>query len=314
TAWMTSEFFEEWITKIDSQMRSQNRHILLWSDNFSDPDIFKINLLEVLTMAKIAWEAVTKETIVNCWRKAGILGCESFSTKSNQIQGWNILRTFASTPMTLPEAEKQLKELFGDSYHDEIWRAMLSKITCLEPDSDSAAIFTEIDTHLQSLHSSTASVPTQTDSIIPVERDLMEIIADLKTRNRIFGETPTLEELVDPVEEKEISESAFHYGEDAEKKIVDQVNYEQAVKRGEIVEIEEDDDEDDGPPDVSLSELLGNLKLAKEQCLTSQIDSPGVAEEALKLTEQLRKFRGQVQKLQLLKAKQVPITNYFDTK
>ncbi|KAJ3780447.1 hypothetical protein GGU10DRAFT_380619 [Lentinula aff. detonsa] len=250
-------------------------------------------------MAKIAWEAVMKETIVNYWQKAGILGCELFSTKSNKIQGWNILHTFASTPMTLPEAEKQLKELFGDSYNDEIWHAMLSKITCLEPNSDSAAIFTEIDMHLQSLHSSTASAPTQTDSIIPVERDLMEIIADLKTRNRIFGETPTLEELVDPVEEKEIGGSAFHYGEDAEKKIVDQ--------------IEEDDDEDNGPPDVSLSELLGNLKLAKEQCLTSQIDSPGVAEEALKLMEQLRKFRGQVQKLQLLKAKQVPIMNYFDT-
>src|SRR5882672_447493 len=32
-----------------------------------ESNIYKINLLEAMTMAKAAWKDVTKETIVNCW-------------------------------------------------------------------------------------------------------------------------------------------------------------------------------------------------------------------------------------------------------
>jgi len=36
-------------------------------DDAGESNIYKINLLEAMTMAKAAWKDVTKETIVNCW-------------------------------------------------------------------------------------------------------------------------------------------------------------------------------------------------------------------------------------------------------
>ena len=41
-------------------------------DEAGELDIYKINLLEVMLMVRQAWDAVTPETIANCWRHAGI--------------------------------------------------------------------------------------------------------------------------------------------------------------------------------------------------------------------------------------------------
>jgi len=125
-AWMTSLLFEEWIKDLDIKMRCQNRHILLYMDNFSghkisyrptnieleyfepnmtpyvqpcdagiircfkamyrrnfcmraidldeigEREIYKINLLDAMVMAKQAWDAVTPETIQHCWNHTHI--------------------------------------------------------------------------------------------------------------------------------------------------------------------------------------------------------------------------------------------------
>ncbi|KAJ3745122.1 hypothetical protein DFH05DRAFT_1524784 [Lentinula detonsa] len=292
-------------------------------------------------MCKAAWTAVTQETIANCWRHSGILGntpvaSSAISTSlssslpssstftpaapatpaSHMIEGWKILQTFVvTTSMTLPQAEDALKEVFGAQYKDEVWRSMLSKITSQEPDSDRGPILAEIETHLQSLHPSSTvetGMPSSSAEISPVETELMDAVSLLKKRNRIFGPLPTLEELVNPAEEKDIGESAYQFGENAEEKIVKQVRYEEAVKRGEIVEIEEDEeDEEESSPDVSLSELLKNLKLVEEQCGTGCIEDAAVAEDALHLIDQMRRFRGQVQKLQDVNSKQSSILQFF---
>jgi len=41
-------------------------------DEAGEPDIYKINLLEIMLMVRQAWDAVTPETIANCWRHTGI--------------------------------------------------------------------------------------------------------------------------------------------------------------------------------------------------------------------------------------------------
>ena len=41
-------------------------------DNAGEEDIYKINLLEVMLMARQAWDAVSPETIANCRRHTGI--------------------------------------------------------------------------------------------------------------------------------------------------------------------------------------------------------------------------------------------------
>ena len=37
-----------------------------------EANIYKIDLLEAMTIAKVAWKDVTKETIVNCWNHTQI--------------------------------------------------------------------------------------------------------------------------------------------------------------------------------------------------------------------------------------------------
>jgi hypothetical protein len=39
-------------------------------DEAGEDDIYKVNLLEVLLMAKEAWASVSAETIKNCWNHA----------------------------------------------------------------------------------------------------------------------------------------------------------------------------------------------------------------------------------------------------
>jgi hypothetical protein len=41
-------------------------------DEAGATDIYKINLLEVMLMTKAAWDAVSAETIQNCWNHTGI--------------------------------------------------------------------------------------------------------------------------------------------------------------------------------------------------------------------------------------------------
>ncbi|KIY48774.1 DDE-domain-containing protein [Fistulina hepatica ATCC 64428] len=126
-AWMTKVFFQEWIVRLDNDMRQQNRYICVTIDNFTghdidytptninlqffrpnltsyvqpcdagiirtfkakyrakfckravqldeagEEDIYKINLLEAMMMAREAWDEVTPETIANCWHHTGIL-------------------------------------------------------------------------------------------------------------------------------------------------------------------------------------------------------------------------------------------------
>ena len=78
-------------------------------------------------------------------------------------------------------------------------------------------------------------------------------ITDLKNRNRIFGPIPSLEEILDPVEEHRDSPFTFERGD---SEIVAQVHHELAVERGETIEVESDDDGDDnGAAELTISEV-----------------------------------------------------------
>src|SRR4051812_16732589 len=47
---------------------------------------------------------------------------------------WDIVKKFATTDMTLPQAEEALKNLFGTGYVDEKWRPALTAVMNAEND------------------------------------------------------------------------------------------------------------------------------------------------------------------------------------
>jgi hypothetical protein len=71
--------------------------------------------------------------------------------------------------------------------------------------------------------------PTSENSRRPLQRMHLK---------RIIGLSPTLEDLVDPIEERKVSDSPFEGG-DAE--IVAEVLHEMAVAQGEVIELDDSD-------------------------------------------------------------------------
>ncbi|KAG2150336.1 uncharacterized protein EDB93DRAFT_1103554 [Suillus bovinus] len=60
------------------------------------------------------------------------------------------------------------------------------------------------------------------DQLSSIEVDLMQSVNDLKACNHIFGQLPTLEELFDPTEEREVGEYPAFELEGGDKAIADE--------------------------------------------------------------------------------------------
>jgi len=97
----------------------------LWKkEDAGEWDIYKINLLEGMLMAKKALAAVSKETIAHCWTHKKIQwsaisedqnpssDINKTSASSNiplmDQKAWDIIQKFATLDMTLPLAEECL--------------------------------------------------------------------------------------------------------------------------------------------------------------------------------------------------------------
>ncbi|KAG1891749.1 uncharacterized protein F5891DRAFT_916658, partial [Suillus fuscotomentosus] len=244
TAWMTSAYFKESLQ--DLHFKSQNQHIALTIDNFSvelddagDDDIYKINLLEVMLMVRDAWDAVTPETIRNCWKHTKIteaipdtpassnLICSTPNTQSPlaDAEAWQIIKNFATGIIeTLPNAQEQLAARLGLKYHYNDWKPAFDAIFAAKDDEMAAA--TAID-HLasKSLYPAAAAPHLQeglpkppTRPLQPslpqlsqLETELMNTIEDLQHRKQICGTAPTLEDLLNPIEEDVIGHTGLEF-------------------------------------------------------------------------------------------------------
>ncbi|KAG1767808.1 hypothetical protein EDD22DRAFT_741963, partial [Suillus occidentalis] len=171
-----------------------------------------------MMMAKEAWHAVTSTTIEHCWNHTEIQPDSSYSLTSTVNSGphndpvaWKIVHEFASSEMSLPEAETRLEHHLTDRYADTDWRPALKAIMDAEGDIDAALNAIRIPARPKTL--------TQVTSL---ETELMDSIDELKSRNRIFGKPPTVEELLDPVEEREVGGHDYEFP-GGDKDIVEEV-------------------------------------------------------------------------------------------
>ncbi|KAG2358416.1 hypothetical protein BDR07DRAFT_1379460 [Suillus spraguei] len=89
-----------------------------------------------------------------------------------------------------------------------------------------------------------------------LEHELMKSIEELTTRRQIIGAPLTADEILDPQEEKNVGEVTAYEDDDA---IVAEIQCRQAIRSGELVEVESDDEDEDDPPKC---EELQNAKQA----------------------------------------------------
>ena len=200
--------------------------------------------------------------------------------------------------MSLPQAKDALKDLFGAGYIEETWIPALTAVMGAEND---VSLALEAINKIRGPLKAPSACATTTQCAA-LEADLAESVQNLKERKRIFGRVPTLNELLDPVEEQEVGEPmhAFEGDED----IVAQVHREQAIEHGEIIEIPSDDDEDeDEEPqtDIGMAEMIGMCKRLEGASLSS------TAESSLEASRVLRRLRAQLTQISLRNATQTTL-------
>jgi hypothetical protein len=210
--------------------------------------------------------------------------------------------------MTLPQAEDALKTYFGEKYDDQAWRPALDAVLAAENDVSATL---EAIKKLKSASSqcTTAVTPKNTPTLANttqcrrLEEDVLESIRELQGRKRVFGIAPTLDKFIEPTEEKEVGEGMRFEGDD---EIVTEVHREGAVKRGEVIEVDSDDEADNGDDEGMTNAEMMSLcqRLEKASILSS-------AECALDVSTVLRRFRAQLLKIGLETAKQTKLTSFW---
>ncbi|KAF9220265.1 hypothetical protein BS17DRAFT_715144, partial [Gyrodon lividus] len=104
-------------------------------DAVGEHEIYKIDLLNAMSMAKKARNEITPKTIQHCWNHtqiqldlSAIPSLLPYPVHTDPLT-WKIIRDFAtSSTMTLPHAEAALQAHLGAWFEDSDWRPALKAI------------------------------------------------------------------------------------------------------------------------------------------------------------------------------------------
>ena len=119
---------------------------------------------------------------------------------------------------------------------------------------------------------------------------------------------PTLEDLVDPIEECEIGDLPYRF-EGGDTEIVAEVWHEMAVAWGEIIELNDSDDNSDDDNNnkyLPCQEVINLCALLEKACINY-----GDLNSSLKLPHHLHRYRAQLQCDNLLNCTQLSLDSYF---
>ncbi len=181
----------------------------------------------------------------------------------------------------------------------------------------------DVDAALAALHalrkkwaadtpSELCEVATTSNEHKKVEEEPLKLVAQLKDWRRIHGRPYTLDELLDPKEEREIGESLHAFG-GGDVEIIRVVQQGIDLERGEIEEIEEieeidSDDEDPEAAPPPLKEMIIMCRVIEENCMVV------CTEGALEVVQSLRRYRGHLWRMSTEGAEQTTLDAFFSLK
>ncbi|KAJ7850778.1 hypothetical protein B0H14DRAFT_2581769 [Mycena olivaceomarginata] len=129
-------------------------------------------------------------------------------------------------------------------------------------------------------------------------------MTELQQRKRI-SQTGRLsiDELLDPADEREIGQALYELPAEVSD-IIAQVVHEEAVARGDVMDVDEDDDETDAEdgPELSSTAIIDICRTLEKVCLAK-----GDPTASMVLANNLRQFRGQIQKEAATNARQITL-------
>jgi len=287
-------------------------------DDAGEQEIYKISLLEAMLMAKEAWDSIEPTTIKHCWDHTAIqrppimLRIPATSHNNSAVQTppttdpitWQIIRDFATTEMTLPDAEDALKRHLGENYHDDEWLPVLQTVMDADEDGNSASALAVID-KIKPTKPPGPSHHAVTAQGQLLESEISDAMIKLKKRNRVHGELLSMDELLKPVEEDEVGESPEIF-EGGDEEIVAEVCREHARAEEHVAEAQsESDDEQPASTALTRAEMMDLCERLETSCL--DVD----AECALDLKRSLCRFRAHLRKVEMASARQITLNSLW---
>ena len=236
------------------------------------------------------------------------MSAETIVSPFSDHSAWDIVRQFVGSDMTLPQAKEKLLAHLSNRYKDADWRPVLKAIMDAEGDvtkaQDAVQAFAAACEQPRLFIKLPASRPRQ---VVALENGLMESVEELKARNRVFGPLPSIDDLVNPAEERETYEDAPHAFLDGDNEIVSQVQHEIRVQKGEVIELDDKDSDKE-------NDLETNVSCRDTIDLVTRLERLSIkfgGSMTLDLTWHLRKFRGFLHQKELSNAKQTSLEEYF---
>ncbi|KIK18876.1 hypothetical protein PISMIDRAFT_108665, partial [Pisolithus microcarpus 441] len=223
---------------------------------------------------------------------------------------WTIVRDFVTSDMTLPEVESALQLHLGDRFVDADWQPALKVVMDAEGDVDQALeAVDELQDAAASQTGLKIKIPTQSSGLLKtcqstsVEAELEDHISTLKTRKRIFGDVPTLDEVFSPVEERQLEGSE---SDGTVKGIANQVREEFSADCIGAIEVEDDEDDEEPTLSTSRTELIALCQQLEGVCM--QFGDP---QFSLTLTDILHKYRAMLRWEDILNSTQTTLDKYI---
>ncbi|KAJ3013948.1 hypothetical protein NUW54_g558 [Trametes sanguinea] len=196
-----------------------------------EKDIYKNNLLEVMVLAKSAWEEVAGSTISNCWRQA-FAPDNNTSPSLSALQdptAWHIVEDFAAGILpSIPDWEVKLNAHLGNHFSPADWKGALDAI-CAADDDDSAA------------------PSTSEPDLRKTEEDLMEQVDTLRQHTCACSTLATPEDLLNAVEETKIAREQPDIEVESNKEV--------------------NEDEEPQLPEITISEGINLCQMMESLCL-----------------------------------------------
>ncbi|KAF8122901.1 hypothetical protein EV363DRAFT_1181549 [Boletus edulis] len=261
-------------------------------------------------MATRAWSAVTSTTIQHCWNHTGIqANTAPLSHPAHADPGaWAIVREFATSDTSLPLVETALQEHLGSRYVASDWSLALKMVMDAEGDAEKASEAVEKLASAACQRSGLVVKLQKPPQLEALEEDLEDSIMILKDKNRIFGNPLSVDELLDPLEEREDVDIAAEMFED-DVAIIAEVRRREAVRNEETMEVDSNDEDGESDDDSSQPITTAELITLAERLEAGYISRLG-AESSLELLHHLRAFRAELRRERLKNAKQTVLDNH----
>jgi hypothetical protein len=201
----------------------------------------------------------------------------------------------------LPEVHERLSERLGDQYVSTDWNKPLDAVLSAESDVNQALSALEhLRDELEVYLPAESERSARTEQCTDLEDHLQGLVNELKNRRRIIGEPLSLDEFLDPEEERKVSGEYDFEGGDAE--IVALV---QNGGPDDDSDSDSDSDEESGEPQIPLKDMI-------EMCRALETASVGFSNTSgLEVVKVLRRFRGELQKASTKNAVQTSLDSFF---